>query len=437
VNKSENPRRLLVPLKIITLVAAIAFLLCSIPASAYPLHNGDYLFWSEMPEATQVLTDMKGKDDLDTAARQHAALTLLIALVNVAADGTGQTPWPPREQELNGAYSHALPDGDGHRDEMQAESLQLQADPTFIQPFLKRHFSDAALGEIEPMISQFEAGAQRHFNKEAGAQRQIEEAHAQNLTTESNELSQIAAAGLQSKKQEKETELTFYIITGVIYFTYIVLTIIFGIQWIMRVCRAFRTIRTTSDDPPRIEGTRKNQKIHSFTGRVQGRETRSDTSVSGSIRTVMGNPAVGVGNQVVGTISSKTTVTDSLRLVDPRNQREGNFTVQNYDLQLWEGQLVSVAWAIPENLTSGPVFLVVNHTASNEIFTSRADLWEVAYPRYRRLMNWGIFTWLPFPLNWALVILWAILMNVQTKRFRQSGILPLVEALNRKAKELT
>jgi hypothetical protein len=171
-NQSENPRRRSMRRRIVALAAAFAVLFGSFPTNAYPLHSGEYAFWPEMPEASQVLNDMKGGNDLDTAARQHAALVLLIALVNVSADGSGQIPWPARERELNSAYFGALPDGNGHRDEMMAASLRLQADPSFVQPFLRRYFSEAALREIEPMVSSFEAGAKNRINREANSQNQ-------------------------------------------------------------------------------------------------------------------------------------------------------------------------------------------------------------------------------------------------------------------------
>jgi hypothetical protein len=104
MKKNNDSQNRATPLKTIALAAMLAIVFWSIQTSAYPLHNGDYLFWSQMPTAAQVLADMKGKNDLDTAARQHAALTLLTTLVNVAADGTGKIPWPPRELELIGAY---------------------------------------------------------------------------------------------------------------------------------------------------------------------------------------------------------------------------------------------------------------------------------------------------------------------------------------------
>jgi hypothetical protein len=114
-----------------------------------------------MPEPARVLADMKGTNDVDTAAHQCAALLLLKTLVQVAANGTGQTPWPTRERELRDAYDRALPDVDGHRDEIMAESLQLDADPYFVQPFLSRYFSEDAVRELDPLVPRIESAARK------------------------------------------------------------------------------------------------------------------------------------------------------------------------------------------------------------------------------------------------------------------------------------
>lgn len=79
VNKSENPRCRSTSLRIVALAATFAVLFWSFQTNAYPLHNGEYAFWPEMPEAAQVLADMKGTNDFDTAVHQHAALALLRA----------------------------------------------------------------------------------------------------------------------------------------------------------------------------------------------------------------------------------------------------------------------------------------------------------------------------------------------------------------------
>jgi hypothetical protein len=63
-----------------------------------------------MPEPDRVIADMRGADDLDTAARQLAALTRLID-VTVVLSGTADAPGGPRlttdEMHLNGLYRGA------------------------------------------------------------------------------------------------------------------------------------------------------------------------------------------------------------------------------------------------------------------------------------------------------------------------------------------
>ena len=82
---------------------------------------GDFAFWAEMPDVAQVINDVQGKDEEDTAARQLAAYRLLNALVNANADRIGQLPWPPRERALYSAYTRLIykrvrPNESGPRD---------------------------------------------------------------------------------------------------------------------------------------------------------------------------------------------------------------------------------------------------------------------------------------------------------------------------------
>ena len=233
-------------LKAIALFATFAVLFWSIQANAYPLHNGEYLFWSEMPTAAQVLADMKGKNDLDTAARQHASLVLLIALVNVSADGTGKIPWPARERELNGAYYHALPGWNGHRDEILAESLQLQADPSFVQPFLKRYFSAAALDEIKPMVASYEASAQKQIARSRAQTKKVDEAYAQNQPVESQAGSTIPQvesynANSHSEAPSEPPDKTWWTVAGVSAFATLLLLVP------LLPLRRFMGMRATTD----------------------------------------------------------------------------------------------------------------------------------------------------------------------------------------------
>jgi hypothetical protein len=396
-------------------------------ASAHPSHKGEYLFWSEMPEASQVLKDMKGKNDLDTAARQHAGLMLLMALVKVDMNGKGLHNYTASENKLIYEYFAVLPesDGHGHVAEMRAESLRLQADPSFVRLFLSRYFSEAALREIEPVVFSFEASAQKEVQGANAQRKKDEEGYVQTKTVESNEFRQISAANAQSQSGLTIAEIE----SGAKTFEHIYYTLcsIFSALWLVRIIRLFRPFRTTSDDPPRFEGQWKDLTINTFTGYVRGSATRSHTSVTGSIRPV--------GNTVQGGISSTTTVTDTFRLVNPRNQQEQNFQLRNWDVQLWDDQLVSVAWAIRKHRKEGPYFIVLNHTTCEHLI--KKDIVRQFAKRSSLLWTLTAITCILFPIFWLLAIVWAVAIKIKVSRFMSSGIQPLLEFLNQKAKEFS
>jgi hypothetical protein len=196
--------------------------------------------------------------------------------------------------------------------------------------------------------------------------------------------------------------------------------------------RSFMSIKTTSDDPPRFEGRWKNLRIYSFTGYVRGSASRSDTSVSGSVYTV--------GNSVQGSVSSATSVTDSFRLVDTRTREESNFRLHDYDVELWENQLVSVAWAIPKGKKEGPYIAVVNHT-TGDVFFKRGDLTKIAWQGSsgclsRCLQAIYFIPSILLAVNFIAFLVMLAKTETQISRFKSSGIAPLVEVLNRRAKEL-
>ena len=397
IDQSGNPRRRSTPLKTVVLAVTIAAFFWSVQTNAYPLHNGDYAFWQSMPPASQVLADVKGTSDLDTAAHRHAALTLLIALVNISADGTGQLPWPPRQRALNAEYFNALPGGNGDRDAMQAQSLRLQADQSFTRPFLRRYFSQPALDEIAPMLSTIESNAQKQIDR----------------------ISQQTQAG-QAYVNPQETEEQEF---NSFVWTYSAVCAFFILVWLVRILRSCRSIRTTSDDPPRFEGAWRGVQLYSFTGQVSGSATRSTTSISGGIKTVDGD--------VTGSIHSTTTVIDKFRLVNPQTRQEENFQLTNYQVQVYDDQFVSVAWAIRKGKQRGRYFLVVNHTTHQQFFGT-SDIREISS---RTSALWFLIA-LPFPPVWLLAVLRGIIINIQVSRFQRSGVQPLVHALNQKAKSL-
>jgi len=97
-----------VPLAL-ALCLCTALILQAEPASP-PQPDNAAAFLSQMPEPDRVIADMHGADDLDTAARQVAALNRLVDVV-ITLSGTADAPGGPRltpeELALNGRYARA------------------------------------------------------------------------------------------------------------------------------------------------------------------------------------------------------------------------------------------------------------------------------------------------------------------------------------------
>jgi len=79
-------------------------------SAAYsPLKTTAYL--DEMPTPHQIMADIQGSSELDTAARQYAALSVLIDMVvslSPRKPNQGSNIWlSPEEKHLNGQYSQA------------------------------------------------------------------------------------------------------------------------------------------------------------------------------------------------------------------------------------------------------------------------------------------------------------------------------------------
>jgi hypothetical protein len=117
--------------------------------------------------------------------------------------------------------------------------------------------------------------------------------------------------------------------------------------------------------------------------------------------------------------------------VNRRNQREQNFELRNWDIQLWEDQLVSVAWAIRKGRANGAYFIVVNHT-TGERFLKNSAVRQIA-KRPSLFWTLSFIICIVIPPVWLLGIFWQILISIQTKRFIRSGVQPLVKALNQNA----
>jgi hypothetical protein len=336
------------PLKKITLAATIALFFSSSQTGAYPLHKGEYSFWRDMPEAAQVARDMIGRDDLDTAARQHAAFVLLLDLVNVSADGKGQLPWPAREQALSRAYSSALPHLDaisranGRHEDMWARSRGLQADRSFTRPLLRRYFSETALREIEPFVSGFEFKA-KQLLRQAAVQR--------------------------SRSRGVGAELQEYAPT---------IAALSGGLFLLGIIGGFRRVGLSADSPSRLVAGFRRYDVHTVTGVVRnpskGFETRTHVS--------------GTGYNV--TSSHETHVHDQFFIAHPQGEK----TIQLVDVNLpvRDGHRFSAVWAIRKRAKRGPYIIFRNHSTNECTYIDRS-LRRILNPRIWPLLMFLLAAW--------------------------------------------
>jgi hypothetical protein len=121
--------------------------------------------------------------------------------------------------------------------------------------------------------------------------------------------------------------------------------------------------------------------------------------------------------------------------VDPRTREERNFQLGNWGVQLFDDQLGSVAWAIRKHQKEGPYFMIVNHTTGERFIRDDVVREFAKLPSSFWTLNSIIC--IVIPPVWLLRIIWGILIGIQTKRFIESGVQPLVQALNQKAKKFS
>jgi hypothetical protein len=117
--------------------------------------------------------------------------------------------------------------------------------------------------------------------------------------------------------------------------------------------------------------------VHRFTGRVAGTTKGHSSWVSGSVGGMVINGSGSVG----GTISSGTTVHDQFFLVD-NDGKEMAVQINNADVAVRDGQVVSAVWAIKKGKDRGPFILFRNHTTNDSLWIRQRliDLFHVVGP---------------------------------------------------------
>jgi hypothetical protein len=152
-------------------IVVVAVILFSFQLGGYQQQKSEYAFSAEMPDPAQVIRDIQGKDVFDTAVRRRAALSVIGSLLDQDLSKR-RFPLTVREQALGKAYMAGIYNenqpynGTSDSYKLYSQTMRLMADRSFTRPLLKRYFSEPALREMEPIVTNIEFWAQEQINQD-------------------------------------------------------------------------------------------------------------------------------------------------------------------------------------------------------------------------------------------------------------------------------
>ena len=307
-------------------------------------------FLDEMPAPERVLADIRGTDDVDTAARRWGGLNFLQAMLQDRYPGPGG--FTARVRETYDRYDAAKmalvrrahrDDGRDCRDQncpgwrfgrlVQTDYSSGGGIGPFQQGILDRYFSPAWQAEYidttrptGPRVRPVSPNAAPSSSSRSVAR----EAYDANFTAQL-----IAVAGA------------------------------WGAIFLVGFVGAFRHSGLDRDDVTKLSVGFRHYRVHSVTGVVTSPSTRSET------RTHVSGPADNVSSW------NETHLHEQFFLVHP----EGELRVQVVDknVAVREGHRLSVAWAIRNGREQGPFVLFRNHSM-DEIMVVNHPLFKILKP---------------------------------------------------------
>jgi hypothetical protein len=171
--------------------------------------------------------------------------------------------------------------------------------------------------------------------------------------------------------------------------------------------------------------------IHTFTGYASDVGKRGDSYTSGSTNSTTTTTADSRTTSVTNSIGTTVVVTDRFFLTNGEG-RVQSFEGTNFEAQVGNGHLVSLAWVIRGRKKSGPYFLIYNHATDEVFFNDKAIRKAVTFPYPAIYIAILILMVLPFPV----VIFFALAEMVQMAMFHRAGAKPLVASFQSEAANL-
>jgi hypothetical protein len=166
----------------------------------------------------------------------------------------------------------------------------------------------------------------------------------------------------------------------------------------------------------RFAGHYRRWQISTLTGRVVGANTYTTTST----RTTYTESQYHDGYDRHVNVSS--SLHNSLLLVDAAGQQH-SVTLTNFGVEAWDGQIVSVCWAVKGR--KNMPFVVLNHSTRREFPGKRwGCLDKIAVPRVGLATFWAIISAITL-IGLIPAMAWAVTLRLQLRHFVNKGMGPL------------
>jgi hypothetical protein len=318
-------------------------------------------YLDEMPSPERVLAEVRGRDDLDTAARQAGTFHQLVQMMRVMSEGRAyRNQLTPDEQRVMKSYH--------------------DAEGRIIAPMPNRFDAEETrrLGMNSPRAKWFGQYTRYGLDTQFVLGKFFSPAWQANYrAVMQRDQRQTAAHELQQGQPPSRAslELLFHDLLarfgiGGTEFLLFGVGLPLGLL-ALGVAREMRRFGLDERDPFTLNAGWTTYALNTTTGTVlsptKSREVQ--THVSG------GGPAYvshGVVYSQPITSTTTTTIHDQFFIHDPGQNRERAFKLQNVDIALREGHAMSVAWGIKKGKNSGYNFLFRNHTTRRTDFIDGA-----------------------------------------------------------------
>jgi len=205
--------------------------------------------------------------------------------------------------------------------------------------------------------------------------------------------------------------------------TYWAIGWVLAATWGVRIVLSLRRFRVDSSDPTRFDGAGRLYRIHSATGRVHG-VSKTTTTTPEKIELsaqYFGSTLGGVS----GKVRSRKTVLDQFFVTDASGN-DTSIQLTNFNVAVADGHTVTAAWGIRKGKKSGKYFMVANHSTGQRFFNDDA-LFRIA-AGHVVLGNVQTFLSIFFVAAWPFFAIYAVTYRLQLRRFRRSGVQPLIDA---------